>query len=652
MLYQLESRSALDATNRWEAGEVVQPAAGATSVRFNDVRLGNPPQRFFRAKVYDPAPAGMTVAIQDSGWTRAVGLSTTNWNYFVMVESVKEALRSDGTPFVTVGDTGIKNGLLLAGSIPRFPILISLAAEAIADDEIAPLANYVAAGGFILAGSSSFTRHTNGGFRENFTLTSQMGLSCSPSTNNWHSNTYLLKLTDHRLVSHIPSGPLVWRMPTSSEEISWGTCQTHSDGGGFMGPHQIWQVTTDSGVQVLAWGNSSPCLTVNQYSNGCVIYDAALQPLIGHGGFAPGMYAYVIFRRAIEWAFESAQRPVARLSPWPYGYDAAFIVRHDLENLTNEIAHIEWSAQVESAYNARGDYYFCTGILREDAGPGGYDTNVIVASLRQACTTYGATVGPHNGGTSNPVCSMPRGSYEYWHWGPDEVLDLQGGRDYASNSLAISFADIEGWLGLPQCSPRVWVAPYFNATREESYCLQEQLGIKITGDQKLTPFPHWTLSTQTDGKRYPFLSEPVSDWFVRQDGYAAAAVAQSLEPWHPPGVHNFATMHNTVDFYYGLGALINVYSHTLSTGEGNAGNLVPDYIRPGQHQLSSEHLVCQRSWCLPVVAGAVRGTGHSDLYQQWRGIHHHRCDRRSSYQYRGRGPRPRARLLPRPCGPH
>src|SRR5256885_1562250 len=55
-------------------------------------------------------------------------------------------------------------------------------------------------------------------------------------------------------------------------------------------------------------------------------------------------------------------------------------------------------------------------------------------------------------------------------------------------------------------------------------------------------------------------------------------VAQSLEPWHPPGVQTAATMHAGVDFYYNLGALINFYSHTLSTGLGDAGSLVPDYI--------------------------------------------------------------------------
>jgi hypothetical protein len=74
-----------------------------------------------------------------------------------------------------------------------------------------------------------------------------------------------------------------------------------------------------------------------------------MQPLIGHSSWAPGMYSYVLFRKAIEWAFESSKLPVAKLSPWPYPYDAALMVRHDLEDFANEIAGIEASAQIECA---------------------------------------------------------------------------------------------------------------------------------------------------------------------------------------------------------------------------------------------------------------------------------------------------------------
>jgi len=69
---------------------------------------------------------------------------------------------------------------------------------------------------------------------------------------------------------------------------------------------------------VLAQGDSSPYVCVKQYGKGYFIYYAGFQPLLGHSGFAPGMYAYVIIRKAIEWAFESSNLPLPKLSPWPY----------------------------------------------------------------------------------------------------------------------------------------------------------------------------------------------------------------------------------------------------------------------------------------------------------------------------------------------
>ena len=78
-----------------------------------------------------------------------------------------------------------------------------------------------------------------------------------------------------------------------------------------------------------------------------------------------------------------------------------------------------------------------------------------------------------------------------------------------------------------------------------------------------------------------FLSEPVSDWFVGGE-VAQAMVGTWQGHYCGPGVHTFVTMHNAVDAYYGLGALINLYSHSLSSylpnDLGGAGNLVPDYI--------------------------------------------------------------------------
>jgi hypothetical protein len=531
------------------------------------------------------------VAVHDSELTRALetmpatgstptGPGTTgfqwwptDWHYFVMPEAVKEALRSDGTAFTVVGDSDISANSLLNGGAPRYPIMISLASEALRDDEIAPLTNYVAAGGFLFVGSSAFTRNPDGSTRGNFALANQMGVRVVTSgLVNWAQNNFFTKQIDHRLISHVPSGQNTWRMPAYSEEISWGTSPSHP----FLASHDIWQVQAN-GATTLAVGDNYPFLLMKPYGKGYFIYCSAFQPLIGHGGFAPGMYSYVILRRAIEWAFESANLAVPKVSPWPYQYDAAFMIRHDLENYTNEIADILLSAKVETTNGAKGDYYFCTGTLREDAASK-YNTNTIVTNMRLAVSSYGATVGPHNGGLKNPNNpSLVRGNYDYWHWGPDEALDVtpsgySSGKAYAQASLQASFTDIERWLTGLNPGTRAWVGCYFNSTRDDSYDLQAQVNVKIAGDQKIGPFPHWTFSTATPGKRYPFVTEPVSDWFV------GGLVAQSLEPWHPPGVHTSQTMHDAVDFYYNLGALINIYSHTLSTGEGDAGQLVPDYI--------------------------------------------------------------------------
>src|SRR5262249_20610940 len=159
--------------------------------------------------------------------------------------------------------------------------------------------------------------------------------------------------------------------------------------------------------------------------------------------------------------------------------------------------------------------------------------------------------------------TQPVTNYDYWHWGPDQAFDVPGpslplpgfpdGRTYALASLSNSFADIEGWLGPLTNSVRNWVAPYFNATREASYQIEQQLNVKVTGDDKLTPFPSWTLSTQTPDMTYPLLQIPVSDWYTLN-----FLIAQSMEVNHTGG-----TIHELVDYYYNLGALINLYTHNI-----------------------------------------------------------------------------------------
>src|SRR5947208_988500 len=80
-------------------------------------------------------------------------------------------------------------GVLLTNGLPKYPVLISLASEAIRDEEIAAFTNYVAAGGFLFVGGSAFTRNTNGTTRGDFAIGNQLGLHMASSVlTNWTLN--------------------------------------------------------------------------------------------------------------------------------------------------------------------------------------------------------------------------------------------------------------------------------------------------------------------------------------------------------------------------------------------------------------------------------------------------------------------------------
>jgi len=492
----------------------------------------------------------------------------TSWHYFVAYESLKEALRSDGTPFVEVSDSDIAAGKLLdSDGSPHYPILISLASEAIADNEISPLRNYVNAGGFLLAGSSAFTRNPDGSSRGDFALANEMGVHmANANLQNWYLNAQFTKKADHRLTSHIPSGTLNWYGPVTANEISWGVSPAHT----IDTTHYAWWVVA-SGATDIADGDAGPLLTVKNYGMGQFIYHGAFQPLIGHGGNDPGMYAYLIYRKAIEWAFASFTLPIVKVSPWPYQYDAAFINRHDFENDPASIRLIESSAQFEHSIGVKGDYYFSTGALREDMG----GNAAVIASLKNAVSNYGATIGSHNGGLKNPVnTTLLQTDYDYWHWGPDEALDTtpQGytnGKAYASASILASFQDIEGWLsgldnGRSGCGilgncPRTFVSPYFNSTRDDSRDIVDQLGSVVMGEQKIGPFPQKTFSYNTLGKFYSPITLPVSDWYV------GPSIAQAIDgPFDDYYLHTTDSIKAAIDFYYNLGLLLNFYTHSPS----------------------------------------------------------------------------------------
>src|ERR1051325_11370400 len=195
-----------------------------------------------------PMEAGPVVAIHDSELTRALEVTPatnpgtpsgpgftgfewwpTNWHYFVMPESLKEALASDGTAFEVVSDADISAGKLFTNGQPRYPIVISLASEAIADGEIAQFTNYVAAGGTLFVGSSSFTRQTNGAGRGDFAMATQMGLHVATTNlQNWAANVTFLKTVGHPLTGHIPPGTVNWHMPSAADETLWGISPSHT----------------------------------------------------------------------------------------------------------------------------------------------------------------------------------------------------------------------------------------------------------------------------------------------------------------------------------------------------------------------------------------------------------------------------------------
>ena len=214
---------------------------------------------------------------------------TPYWQPFVMSEALKEALRSDGTPFVVVTDADIAAGKLLTTTgAPAYPIVISLANEAISSNEITPLLNYVSAGGYLFIGGSSFTRNPNGTTLGDFALASQMGLHMAASNlQNWYPNTtFTNSSSSNPLTSHIPVGTSAWQMPLTSEDISWGTSPHPGSQSQIEPNHYIWQVTPSNATVIATGDNGLPYIASRSYGQGQFIYDAAMQPLMGFGGFS------------------------------------------------------------------------------------------------------------------------------------------------------------------------------------------------------------------------------------------------------------------------------------------------------------------------------------------------------------------------------
>ena len=529
-----------------------------------------------------------------SHWTNG------NWTYWAVYKSLEGALTSDGTPFAEVNDSTIEAGGLLSSGLPKYPILISLAAECISDAGASQILQYVSAGGFAYVGSSAWTRYSNGTARSNFALSAQMGVTCvAAPPNNYNLFSYIYVNATDQLNDILPINVNIspWNLPQNSNTSVMYT--------GGSGPHYFWQTynTASSPADILIRIPSSPypyiMLATKAYSTGRFIYQSELTPLMGFGIYAPGLYEYYFFRRAIEWAFQSQSMALAKLSPWPYQYDSAFLIRHDGDGGSSFVLG---SAMREKTLGVTGEYWIMTGMLLDDP-----NNASLISQLQTAQNTYGALISSHNGGLNSHywLGSSP-GAYEYYHWGPDVCIVYNGtgdyppyngtsqlnpghgstptnlyGADYANMSVKIALDNLTSWLGQ---RPITWVSPYTDSASDKSLDILASQGIKIAEERDSGPFPSMAFSLNTPGKYYDLLEFPSQAWAT-----SSGTVYQRLEE------HSTATMDQMIDVLYNLGAMVNMYGHVSSSG--GIGEAYISYCLSKSNMWNATTLLI-RSWWL------------------------------------------------------
>jgi hypothetical protein len=489
------------------------------------------------------------VAINVSEHTDA-NWGNTAWHYSAIYRMLEESFKSDGTPFVEVSDSNIESGGLMVSGVPKYPILFSLASECVSNAEANQISNYVAAGGFVYVSSSSWTRYADGSTRTNFALSTQMGVTCSNSpTDDWAQVQYATRVADGRLVNDVPKNVQInWQLPLTDHTI----CSLMPE----VGIHFAWatQPTSNNPAQVLMTTDGNVMLAVKQYFNGMFIYHSELAPLAAFSVYSPIDYEYMFFRQAVEWAFENQHIPLTRLSAWPYQYNSAFIMRHDMDISYSAVPWILSSAQAEHDLGVTGEYYIVTGDVRDASN------SASLISLIQQAQSLGAEIGSHNGGLNCTPwnSSLQYGDYLYYHWSPDEAYAYYptghvDGVNYATTSINMSLDDLQGWLGQ---RPDIWVAPNGQGFFEESMQLIESLGIKTSGEFDTSPYPNFAFSLSNLSKTYDVYEVPFSRW-IASDG----TVCQSMDEmaFYAPN-----DVQQLVDFYYNMGALVSPYSHASS----------------------------------------------------------------------------------------
>ncbi|MCW4025614.1 MAG: hypothetical protein NWF01_11365 [Candidatus Bathyarchaeota archaeon] len=266
------------------------------------------------------------------------------------------------------------------------------------------------------------------------------------------------------------------------------------------------------------------------------------------------VYEYLIIRQAISWAFQTLNVPLVKLSPWPYQYNSAFIIRHDMDFSFDAVNWMLSSAQTEKNLGLTAQYYIVTGDVRDSPN------NASLISIIQQAYELGAQVGSHNGGLNCTLWKpeVQYGDYEYYHWTLDDCLanfptGLTDGMAYANESIVLSFVDLQNWVG---SRSDIWVSPGGQACWDESFQVIDDVGISSSGEFTTAPFPQFGFSLVTENKTYGFLQIPFSRWIT-----SSGNICQNMEEiaYYAPN-----DMPDLVDFYYNRGLLVSPYSHSSS----------------------------------------------------------------------------------------
>jgi len=175
----------------------------------------------------------------------------------------------------------ISRRIVAANGLPKYPIVISLASEAIRDDEIAPPDKLRRGGRIFAGGFVGIYAQSERDSRGDFAFANELGLhTVTPGLTNWAFNQTITKRSNHRLVSHLPDGALTWRMHLIQKRRRGEFRQAIS----FLAPHDVWRVIS-SDATIIAQGDGVPFLAVKPFGQRLFII-RGISAVNRHGGYS------------------------------------------------------------------------------------------------------------------------------------------------------------------------------------------------------------------------------------------------------------------------------------------------------------------------------------------------------------------------------